>query len=307
MQVASNILMVCPANFQYNVETAESNDYQNDLKTLSKEEINQMARREHQRMVEQLREVEIEVMVIEDTVSPIKPDAIFPNNWIMMHQTGQIILFPMKNYNRQLEKRKDIVEQIQKEFNVSEIIDLGYFESENMALEGTGSIVFDHLLRKAYACISPRTDRSILDVLCKKIGYEAVVFHAVDQNNHLIYHTNVVMCIGEGFVVISMNAVKDEDEKKMLLDQFKSDNLEVIDIDSIQLNQHFAGNMLQVMNNTGEKYLVMSQRAFSSLSEDQKSTLKRFTHILPVDIDIIETVGGGSARCMMAEIFLTKK
>lgn len=305
-QLSSCVLMVSPNSFQFNAETAESNDFQNNIDTLNALEIQQKAKDEHNTMVNELKEKGIEVIVIEDTPSPAKPDAIFPNNWLMMHQDGRIIIFPMKNANRQLEKRSDILELLKKSYKVDSILDFSHYEAKGKALEGTGSIVFDHNAKIAYACLSPRTEKDILEDLCIQIGYQSFTFNAYSEKNTLIYHTNVVMCIGDGFVVIGLNTIKDAEERKAIIEQFEKSNLEIIDLTDEQLNHHFAGNMLQVKNNENEPYLVMSKRAFNSLNPSQIAQIEKYTNILPVSIDIIETVGGGSARCMMAENFLEK-
>jgi hypothetical protein len=305
-QLSSCVLMVSPSSFQFNAETAASNDFQNNIDSLSALEIQKKAKEEHQTMVNELKEKGIDVIVIEDTPSPAKPDAIFPNNWLMMHQDGRIIIFPMKNANRQLEKRSDIVELLQKKYSVKSVFDLSHYEAEDKALEGTGSIVFDHKAKIAYACISPRTDKDVLDDLCKQIGYKAHTFNAYSEKDTLIYHTNVVMCVGDGFVVIGLNTIKDKDERAAIIKQFEDSNLEIIDLNDEQLNHHFAGNMLQVKNKENIPFLVMSKRAFHSLNASQITQIEKHTQILPVSIDLIEQIGGGSARCMMAENFLEK-
>jgi hypothetical protein len=306
-QTTNHILMVRPSNFQFNAQTAASNEYQNDIKHLTPEEIKRKAQAEHDHFVVMLREKGIRVLVIEDTETPVKPDAIFPNNWISMHQTGHVFLYPMKNQNRAIERREDIVAQIQAAYEVIHVTDMSHFEKEDKALEGTGSIVFDHINKLAYACISPRTEPDVLDFFCKKIGYRPIKFYAYDHLDKLIYHTNVVMCIGEGFVVIALCAIKDEKEKHDLITTFNESKLEIIDLDFNQLNQNFAGNMLQVSNDQGEKYLVMSERAYKSLRKDQLTQIYRHTDIIAPPVYLIEEIGGGSARCMMAEIFCNPK
>jgi hypothetical protein len=305
-QLSSCVLMVSPSSFQFNAETAASNDFQNNIDSLSALEIQKKAKEEHQTMVNELKEKGIDVIVIEDTPSPAKPDAIFPNNWLMMHQDGRIIIFPMKNTNRQLEKRSDIVELLHKNYSVKSVLDLSHYEAEDKALEGTGSIVFDHKAKIAYACISPRTEKDVLDDLCKQIGYKAHTFNAYSEKDTLIYHTNVVMCVGDGFVVIGLNTIKDKDERTAIMKQFEDSNLEIIDLNDEQLNHHFAGNMLQVKNKENIPFLVMSKRAFQSLNASQIAQIEKYTQILPVSIDLVEQIGGGSARCMMAENFLEK-
>lgn len=298
--------MVRPASFQFNSQTAQSNEFQVNLDGLSKEEILSKARAEFDMMVSELTAHKISVQVIDDTAIPEKPDAIFPNNWISMSQNGILTIFPMKNENRQLEKRQDIIELIESKYKIQSKIDLSHFEKEDRALEGTGSIVYDHISRNAYACLSPRTDLDILNDYCRQIDYTPIVFHSQDTNSKLIYHTNVVMCVGTGYVVIGLDTVMDEAERVNLESVFKSTNLEIVYLSNTQLLENFAGNMLQVENQDGELFLIMSRKAFKSLSENQKIQLEKFVKILPVSIDIIEIIGGGSARCMMAEIFLQK-
>lgn len=306
-QSASQILMVRPASFQFNIQTAQSNEFQVNLVGLSKSEILKKARSEFDTMVLELIAHKISVQVVEDTEVPVKPDAIFPNNWISMSQDGVLTIFPMKNENRQLEKRKDIIDMVESKFEIKKKIDLSQFEDNDRALEGTGSIVYDHLTRIAYACLSPRTDAAILEEYCHQIDYTPFVFHSQDTNGKLIYHTNVVMCVGSGYVVIGLDTIHDKNEKSNLEAKFRESNLEIVSLTNVQLLENFAGNMLQVENQDGELYLVMSRKAFSCLTEYQKSQIEKHTKILPVSIDIIETIGGGSARCMMAEIFLQKK
>lgn len=306
-QSATNIMMVRPASFQFNHETAQSNEFQNNIEDLSREEILRIAQTEFDTMVTELTSHKINVLVVHDTISPEKPDAIFPNNWISMGQDGTMTIFPMKTKNRQLEKRKDIIELIRDKYQVQKEMDLSHYEVMNKALEGTGSIVYDHIHKIAYACLSPRTELDLFTDYCNQIGYEAVSFHSYDTQGTLVYHTNVVMCIGSGFVVIGIDTITDQEEREKLEAKFKASQLEIIYLTNEQLLKHFAGNMLQVENMAGELFLVMSQRAFRSLTEIQKIQIEKYAGILPVSIDVIEKIGGGSARCMMAEIFLDKK
>jgi hypothetical protein len=299
--------MVRPAAFQYNVQTAASNDFQRNIEGVDYKEVLQKAREEFDAMVGELRDHEIEVLVFEDTQNPIKPDAIFPNNWISLSQDGILTIYPMKTENRRLEKRSDIIDYFRKNYKVTKEIDLSEYEHAGRALEGTGSIVFDHASRVAFACLSPRTDASLFVQYCTEIQYKPLVFHSYDSNDKLIYHTNVVMCIGSGYVVIGLESIKNIEERNMLEQEFKNLNLEIIALDSNQLLHSFAGNMLEVQNQKGTKYLVMSQRAHRSLTTNQLEQLQRYVQVLPVSIDIIETIGGGSARCMMAEVYLEKK
>jgi hypothetical protein len=302
-QCTSSVLMVRPASFQYNEQTALSNDYQKKP-NLSKKEVIEQAQKEFDAMVELLEEHGVNVLVIEDTLIPEKPDAIFPNNWISMHQNGDIYLYPMKTPNRSAERRPEIIEEISDYFEVRNVHDWSENEKQGVALEGTGSIIFDHVHHKAYACLSPRTDEKLFRKLCKELQYEPIVFRAYKSNGAEQYHTNVVMCIGEEFVIICLDSITDKGERKEVLNSLKEDNFTIIEITQDQLENHFAGNMLNVYNNNIESILVMSERALKSLTKEQVENIEKYAQIVAPKIDLIEEVGGGSARCMMAEIFL---
>jgi hypothetical protein len=304
---SASIFMVRPSAFQFNAETAVSNDFQTNVQGLNANQILQKAQREFDNMVEELQEVGIDVTVFEDTIEPAKPDAIFPNNWISLSQEGVMTIFPMKTANRRLEIREDIIQHFRDHYEISKEIDLTYYQDSDRALEGTGSIVFDHKNRKAYACLSPRTDLEIFNNYCADISYKPMVFHSYDGGDKLIYHTNVVMCVGDGYVIIGLDTVKDDAEKEMLIHSFEQDGLQIIALSNEQVLESFAGNMLEVRNDDDEKFLVMSKLAYSSLEDNQELQLEKYVNILPVSIDIIEKIGGGSARCMMAEIFLNRK
>lgn len=304
---AQAIFMVRPASFQFNAETAVSNEFQKKVATVSADNVLTIAQKEFDTMVEELRKQDIDVIVFDDQPSPPKPDAIFPNNWISLSHTGLLTLYPMKTKNRQLERQNGIAEFFQQHFEITSTLDLTNYEAQDQALEGTGSIVFDHVNRRAYACLSPRTESNILIDLCQKIGYEPIVFSSYDDKGKLIYHTNVVMCIGTGYVVIGIDSIQDEKEKQKLIKQFQTDNLEVVHLSQEQLLTSFAGNMLEVQNKNSEKFLVMSKRAHTSLTSDQIAQISQYATVLPVSIDLIEQIGGGSARCMMAEIYMQKK
>lgn len=302
-QCTSTVLMVRPASFQYNEQTAITNDYQKKS-SLSRQEVLLQAQKEFDNMVALLEENGVNVLVIEDTEKPEKPDAIFPNNWISMHQNGDIYLYPMKTLNRSAERRVDIIEELKEYFEVRNVYNWSSYEKQGIALEGTGSIVFDHVHHKAYACLSPRTDEKLFKKLCKELQYDPVVFTAHKSNGAEQYHTNVVMCIGEGFVVICLESITDKGEKQEVLKSLKEDNFDIIEITVEQLEKHYAGNMLNVYNNNIDSVLVMSERAYKSLRTDQIAQIEKHTQIVAPNIDLIEEVGGGSARCMMAEIFL---
>lgn len=305
-QCASHILMVRPAAFQFNEQTAQTNDYQ-QRPSLSNEEAILKAQEEFDNMVEILEQNDINVWVVEDTEEPIKPDAIFPNNWISMHQNGAIYLYPMKTPNRSAERRPDIIEFISDNFEVDEVNDWSKYENEGLALEGTGSMIFDHVHHKIYACLSPRTNEKLLQKFAKEIGYEPILFNAYKRNGAEQYHTNVVMCIGEEFAIVCLDSITNKAEKRDVKNSLEEDGFEIIEISQEQLEEHFAGNMLQVYNDNKINFLVMSERAHKSLTSHQINQIEAHTEIISVPIYFIEEVGGGSARCMMAEIFLEEK
>ena len=287
-QTTSQLMMVRPASFQFNIETAVSNAFQKSLENLSAEEIKQKAVAEFDAYVEKLRQHGVDVLVIQDTTEPQKPDAIFPNNWISMQANGTVYLYPMCTPNRRLEKRLEIVEELKSIFKINEVIDLSAYENQHQFLEGTGSIIFDHVAH------------------CAQLNYEPISFFSEDENEHLVYHTNVMLTIGNGFAVICLASIKNEDEREKVLKSFDETNHEIIDISFEQMNA-FAGNMLQVENVAGDTFLVMSKTAFNSLEQPQTQQIQKYTKILSVEIPTIETIGGGSARCMLAEIYLEKK
>lgn len=305
-QYTSNLMMVRPANFQFNAETATSNSFQHTIENLSKQELQHKVLEEFDEYVQKLTLHKINVLEIQDTSEPIKPDAIFPNNWISMQEDGTIFLYPMCNENRRLEVRSDIVEKIKQDFEVVVVNDLRNHLEENKFLEGTGSIIFDHIYKIAYACISPRTDENLFLAYCNSIAYKPIYFHSTNQENKAIYHTNVMLTIGDTFAVICLESIIDEAERKLVKDSLTNTNHEIIEITFEQMNA-FAGNMLQVINEDNKTYLVMSETAFDSLRYEQIQQIEAHTSILSVSIPTIETIGGGSARCMLAEIFLKKR
>jgi hypothetical protein len=305
-QTTSNILMVRPSNFGFNEETAANNSFQNKAQFLTPDQVKNRAMEEFDNFVAKMRGEGINIIVIEDTPAPIKPDAVFPNNWVSFHQNGVAITYPMYAEIRRKERRDDVLEKLKEDFKIEGTIRLEKFEVENRFLEGTGSMILDRVNKICYACTSPRTDEGLLDIFCEYVKYQKVAFQSVDANGEDIYHTNVMMALGEDFVVIGMSTIKDKAQKKMLLDSFERTNKTVIDISFEQILS-FAGNMLQVRNEKGETYLVMSQQAFESLTDEQIKEIEMRTKILYSPIEAIETLGGGSARCMMAEVFLPKK
>ncbi len=303
MQAAQNILLIRPQNFRYNVETAASNEFQNEADSESENSIKQLALAEFDRFAETLRSKGVNVLVFEDTNEPAKPDAVFPNNWVSFHADGTVILYPMCAESRRNERRTDIIEKLGKDFQIEKIIDLSHFENEDRFLEGTGSIVFDHVNKNAYACLSPRTDEKIFTETSQTLGYTPISFQAVDAKGRAIYHTNVMMCIGVGFAVICLESIENSEEKAQVVKALEEGGLEIVDINFDQMNR-FAGNMLAVSGTNGKTFLVLSQSAFDALRQEQIAVLEKYCELLPIPIPTIETIGGGSARCIMAEIFL---
>jgi hypothetical protein len=300
-QSTANILMIRPVAFGFNTQTAESNAFQN--RDDDQQAVQQKAQQEFDGFVKVLRDNGVNVTVINDTPEPHTPDSIFPNNWVSFHDNGDIFLYPMQAENRRLERREDIIRQLEENFKANHVIDLSRFEAKNQFLEGTGSMVLDRENKIAYACLSPRTNAEVLKAFCDYTGYAAVTFDAFDQNGQAIYHTNVLMAIGSKFAVICLDSITNAQEKETVIKSLTSTGKEIIDITFDQMN-HFAGNMLEVKNKTGETLVVMSQAAFKSLTDGQKAGLEKYGKLVYADINTIETNGGGSARCMMAEVHL---
>jgi hypothetical protein len=303
MQTTSHILMIRPVNFGFNAETAINNAFQvvgNDARAQEK------AKQEFDTFVQVLQQNGVDVTVIDDTPNPYTPDSIFPNNWISFHDDGSIILYPMFAANRRLERKLSVIDTIAAKFSITKTIDLSHYESEHAFLEGTGSMVLDRQNKIAYACISPRTDYFILTDFCEKMGYAIGLFDAIDQKGEPIYHTNVMMCVADKYVVICMDSIPAQIEKEEVMETIKKSGKEIITISFDQMN-HFAGNMLQVNNDKGELFLVMSSQAFNSLTNEQVQKLSAYNKIIHSPLTTIETNGGGSARCMMAEVYLPLK
>ena len=308
-QYTSTILMVEPTAFYYNPETAVNNFFQTET-TESQEEIQAKALTEFNGMVTALRSKGVNVITIKDTASPHTPDSIFTNNWISFHDNGNAVLYPMFAKNRREERREEDVLALleEKGFHIDDIIDFTSAEEDEVFLEGTGSIILDRENELAYACISQRTDEELFIEFCEELEYTPVIFTAnqtVDGVRKPIYHTNVMMCIADKYAIICLDSIDDKKEKKMVCEYLLESEKEIIAITESQMHQ-FAGNMLQV-GGLGQPYLVMSQTAYDSLTDEQKEKIEKYNPILPVKIDLIEKLGGGSARCMMAEVFLPKK
>lgn len=306
-QTTNSILMIRPTAFRKNEQTAVNNYYQKNLESMTPESINFKAIQEFDGLVEKLKNVGVNVLVVQDTKDPQTPDSIFPNNWISFHETGDIVLYPMFAENRRLERREDILDVVEEAgFEISDVMDYTSAEEVNVFLEGTGSIVLDRENNKAYCALSARSDEELFIEFCEDFDLNPILFEAfqtVDGQRKLIYHTNVMMSIGETFAVLCYDSVEDKQERKMILENLKSDGKEVIFITEEQV-AHFAGNMIQLRGKDNKRIIVMSTAAFNSLSQDQISKIEKHGEIVHSSLDVIEACGGGSARCMIAEIFL---
>lgn len=305
MHSSNTIFLIRPANFGYNHETAISNAFQNKIAEDS-EITTQKAIQEFDAMAKKLSDRGVKVLVLEDSKYPIKPDAIFPNNWGSFHSDGTVVLYPMLAKNRRDEKRKELIERIKNDFIITEIIDLSENENKGVFLEGTGSIIFDHNYKIAYACLSSRTNKNLFLETCKKLGYMPHFFHSYDKLGKEIYHTNVMMNIGNDYAVICLESITNETERLHIIESFKNSGKEIIDITFKQMNS-FCGNMIELKTPNKKNILAMSQSAFTSLTNSQKSTLEKYCELFPLNVDTIEKIGGGSVRCMISEIFLPEK
>ena len=305
MQTTDTVLMIEPVAFGFNEQTAVNNYFQ----VQQEGNVQDKALKEFNDFVEKLRAKDINVITIKDTLEPKTPDSIFPNNWVSFHADGKVVLYPMFAENRRLERRDDIINQIKEQFEVTEVIDYSGAEKDNLFLEGTGSMIFDHDNKLAYGSVSLRLDEGLFRKFCSDFGFQPVVFHSYQtagEERLPIYHTNVMMCVADQFVVICLDCIDDESERNNVIETIKNSGKELIEISEDQM-QNFAGNMLQVQNKSGKRFLVMSQSAYKSLNRDQVSAIEKYCEIIYSDLEVIETNGGGSARCMLAEVFLPKK
>lgn len=305
-QTTRHLLMIRPASFGFNPETAPSNAFQSDSVSRSGEQLREAARREFDRLVASLRQNGVDVIVEEDTPSPQKPDAVFPNNWVTFHEDGTVVTYPMLSRLRRPERREDILERLPERFRISRRIHLERHEAEGKILEGTGSMIIDRPNARVYACVSPRTHPGLLHEFCEAMQYQPVVFAAVDAEGTQIYHTNVMMAVGETFAVICRDTIGSDAGWSTLQRHFSDTGKEIINISLPQM-MNFAGNMLQVRGHNDEPLLVLSDQAFGSLTAEQIRRLEAHTRLLHCPIPTIEQCGGGSVRCMMAEVFLPEK
>ena len=306
-RLANAVMMIRPCQFFSNPQTAASNRFQGQS-NLSKEEQQSYAIDEFDNFVTILEDAGIEVIQFNDTVNPVTPDAIFPNNWISFHHDGSVVLYPMEAKNRRTERRMDIIDTLSTRynFNVKEIIDLTEHENENQYLEGTGSMVMDHTNRIIYACRSSRTNLLLLSDLAEKMDYSVVTFDATDRFGDLIYHTNVIMSVGRDLAIVCLDTICSDKEKSMLLESLKVNNKGVLILSMSQM-ESFAGNMLELQSSSGETLLIMSEQAKQSLLDKQVSSIEKYAKIISAPLNNIEASAGGSARCMLAEIHLPKK
>lgn len=308
-QITNTILMIRPVQFRMNEQTAVNNYFMEDI-DLHVNTINLRAQQEFDTFVAILRAKGIEVIVIEDTLDPDTPDSIFPNNWISFHSNGTVVIYPMFAENRRKERREDILDILEANgFLIENVVDYTSAEEEGLFLEGTGSILMDRVNQKVYCALSDRAHEELVIEFCEDFNCTPVIFTAYQSVNGArlpIYHTNVMMCMGETYAVICLDSIDDKKERKDVIDHLKKNGKEIIEITEEQMH-HFAGNMLQVEGPSGERYLIMSSAAYGSLRPDQIRKLEKYNPIVHSPLDTIETCGGGSARCMMAEVFLPKR
>ncbi|MBB4118874.1 hypothetical protein GGR32_001165 [Mesonia hippocampi] len=307
-QITNHILMIRPVAFEMNEETAVNNYFQQKFEATN-EVVNQKAQEEFDAFVEKLRKQGVTVTVVDDIKENKTPDSIFPNNWISFHQDGSVALYPMFAENRRRERRMDILDTLEeKGCEITSVVDYTDAETDGLYLEGTGNLILDRENRKAYCALSPRADEDLVIEFCEDFEFMPVIFHAnqtVAGERKAIYHTNVMMCVAENFAVICLDTIDDKKEQKHVVESLQDDNKEIIKISEEQMHE-FAGNMLQVRGAFDKKFLVMSSRAYRSLNQEQISAIEKHCEILHSELEVIEICGGGSARCMMAEVFLPK-
>jgi len=308
-QITNNILMIRPVAFRMNEQTAVNNYYQKAIDGLTIEQIQSNALQEFDSYVDKLKAIGVNVIVINDKIEPSTPDSIFPNNWVSFHESGKVGLYPMFAKNRRLERRQDILDLLVSDgFKISKVTDLTGLENDDIFLEGTGSLILDRENQIVYAAISERTHISALEQFCVLFNYKSIVFHSnqtVAGKRVPIYHTNVMMCVAKDFAIICADSIDDINERANTLNALEESGKELILISEEQVSR-FAGNMLQVLGANSQEYLIMSSAAYTCLSQDQIGQIKKYCPIVHSSLDTIEALGGGSARCMMAEVFLPR-
>lgn len=302
-QISDTLLMIRPTAFCLNQEAAKSNSFQKSIDGLNDKEIHELALKEFEDYVKKLIQLDVDVIVIDDLSPSKSPDSIFPNNWISTHEDGTIITYPMEPINRRQERREDIINSLSEKFGYEKLIQLEDYESDQLFLEGTGSVIFDKNNQLAYAAISSRTHEEPLLELCDLLNFRPVIFRAYGINGEPIYHTNVVMFVAKDYVGICTEII-DKNDQSRVLNIIEDSGKSIIEFTAHQAHECFAGNMIQVKNKRNETILLLSEKAMKSLSDDQLKFLKAHNdHLLPISIPTIETIGGGSVRCMVAEIF----
>ncbi|MDR1984419.1 MAG: amidinotransferase [Prevotellaceae bacterium] len=301
-QSANTLLLVRPTNFGFNAQTATNNSFQTKTENA---DLQKQALKEFDKLVETLDAAKINLIIVEDEPQSQLPDSIFPNNWFSTHSDGSFCLYPMFAENRRLERKDSIITMLTNRFEIKNIFDFTHYENQNKFLEGTGSIVLDRINHIAYACLSPRTNEDVLDDFCTKLNFKKCCFRSV-FNNKEIYHTNVMLSVADKYAIACTGSFVNNNELKNFTEKLLETNKEIIEI-SIEQMSRFAGNMLQISNNNGEKFLAMSSQAYKSLNAEQIRKIERYNNILHSDIKSIETAGGGSVRCMLAEIFFENK
>lgn len=299
MQTTSKILMVRPARFGFNEETAKNNYFQQKT---AQDSVAEKAIEEFDAFVKLLRGNDVDVIVVQDTPEPWTPDSIFPNNWFSSHISGELVLYPMFAENRRLECKPEVMDLLKRKLNHRRVIDLTHWEKENLFLEGTGSMIFDRDKNIAYACRSPRTSDKVLRDFCARMNFDSVVFDSTDANGNLIYHTNVMMEVGTQIAIICLESIKDEKDREKVVSRLNSTGKIIVDI-SLEQVKKFAGNMLELKSRNGNPLMIMSASARSALTMEQEKIISTYNKILSPELNTIETNGGGSARCMIAEIF----
>jgi len=300
-QSTNSVLMIRPGRFYPNPETAADNAFQRNADGDS-DALTPLARKEFDGAVQTLRAAGVNVHVFEDTAEPEKPDAVFPNNWISTHHDGRVALFPMYSALRRRERRQDIIEEIRNHYQVTEVIDYSPFEDHGCCLEGTGSLVFDHLNKIAYVSHSNRSNPKVIQRFADDFTYEPITFTSIDSNGQPIYHTNVMMCIGTAFAIVGLETIRNKVERQQVRARLEKTEKEIVELSADQI-ANFAGNAIELHNKDGEKLLVLSSRADHALTEDQRKRLSRYARLIPLELPTIE-FGGGSARCMIATIHL---
>jgi len=307
MQLPAAVAMVRPASFGFNPDTAPSFLFQREITDANRKEIERRARIEFDLLAGRLKDAGVEVIIFDDKEELNTPDAVFPNNWVSFHHDGTVVLYPMLAPSRRPERRRDIIDKLQMGgFRVSRVVDLTHHENQGRFLEGTGSVVFDHTDHIAYANISPRTNFDVLDELCGTLGYRPIMFKATNENGESIFHTDMVMSIGDRFAIFCAESISDPPERKRVLDGLKATGREIVSIDRKQVEQ-FTGNVLQLQTKTGGSALAISTAACLSLRSDQRDAIQKFAQVVESPLPVFEGIGRGSARCMMADVHLPRK